>query len=112
MRRSAALAIVTLAAALGWPARAEIMIGMAGPIPGALAWFGEQMERGTELAVADINAAGGVLGQEVELVLVDAFCDSEQAVAAAKKLVSDGVILVVGHFCSGAAILHQGREPA
>ena len=99
-----AVAVVMFAAALGWPARAEVLIGMAGPITGALAWYGEQMERGAALAVADINAAGGVLGQQVQLITADDFCDPEQAVAAARKLVSDGVIFVVGHFCSGASI--------
>ena len=54
--------------------------------------------------MADINAAGGVLGQQVRLITADDFCDPEQAVAAAKKLVSDGVIFVVGHFCSHASI--------
>ena len=101
MRRLVPLAIVMLAAALGGPARADILIGMAGPITGKNAWYGEQMDRGAALAVADINAAGGVLGKQVELITADDFCDPEQAVAAAKKLVSDGVIFVVGHFCSG-----------
>jgi branched-chain amino acid transport system substrate-binding protein len=62
------------------------------------------LQRGAELAVADLNAKGGVLGQQVRLIEADDFCDSEQAVAAAKKLVSDGVIVVVGHFCSHASI--------
>jgi branched-chain amino acid transport system substrate-binding protein len=56
------------------------------------------------MAVADLNAAGGVLGQQVRLIAADDFCDPKQAVAAAKKLVSDGVTLVVGHMCSGASI--------
>jgi branched-chain amino acid transport system substrate-binding protein len=73
---------------------------MTGPI----AWFGEQLERGERQAVADLNTAGGVLGQQVELITADDFCDPEQAVAAAKKLVSAGVILVAGHYCSGASI--------
>jgi branched-chain amino acid transport system substrate-binding protein len=68
------------------------------------AWFGEQMERGATLAVTDLNAAGGVLGQQVRLITADDFCDPEQAVAAAKKLVSDGVIFVVGHYCSHSSI--------
>jgi branched-chain amino acid transport system substrate-binding protein len=104
MRRLVAVAVVMFAAALGWPVRAEVLIGLAGPITGALAWYGEQMERGAALAVADINAAGGVLGQQVQLITADDFCDPEQAVAAARKLVSDGVIFVVGHYCSGASI--------
>ena len=45
-----------------------------------------------------------MLGQQVELITADDFCDPEQAVAAAQKLVSDGVIFVVGHYCSGASI--------
>ena len=104
MRRLFAVAIVTFGASLGWPAQADILIGVAGPMTGKDAWFGEQMQRGAELAVADINAAGGVLGQQVQLVAADDSCDPEQAVAAAQKLVSQGVIFVVGHFCSGASI--------
>jgi branched-chain amino acid transport system substrate-binding protein len=104
MCRLAAVAIVMLAAALGGPARADILIGMAGPMTGRVAWIGEQFQRGAERAVADINATGGVLGPQVQLTTVDDFCDPEQAVAAAQKLVSDGVIFVVGHYCSGASI--------
>jgi branched-chain amino acid transport system substrate-binding protein len=104
MRRLVALAIVLFATALGWPARAEILIGLAGPITGKEAWLGEQDERGAALAVADVNAAGGVLGEQVRLITADDSCDPEQAVAAARKLVSDGVIFVVGHHCSGASI--------
>ena len=54
--------------------------------------------------MADLNAAGGVLGQQVQLITADDYCDPEQAVAAAKKLVSEAVIFVVGHYCSGASI--------
>jgi branched-chain amino acid transport system substrate-binding protein len=104
LRRLVAVAAVMLAAALGGSARAEVLIGMAGPLTGKDAWFGEQMERGAAQAVADLNAAGGVLGQHVRLISADDFCDPEQAVAAAKKLVNDGAIFVVGHFCSHASI--------
>ena len=89
---------------LRYDGAAEILIGVAGPMTGKEAWFGAQVERGTAMAVADLNAAGGVLGEQVELITADDFCDPEQAVAAANKLVSDGVIFVVGHYCSGASI--------
>jgi branched-chain amino acid transport system substrate-binding protein len=104
MRRLAAIAVIILAATLGSPARADVLIGLAAPMTGKNAWYGEQMERGAQLAVADLNAGGGVLGQQVELITADDFCDPEQAVAAARKLVSDGVIFVVGHFCSHSSI--------
>lgn len=85
-------------------ARADINIGIGGPITGSLAWIGEQMQRGTELAVSDLNSTGGVLGQQVRVVEADDFCDPKQAVAAAQKLADDSVALVIGHYCSGASI--------
>ena len=98
--------IVALVAAFGIApvAHAEILIGLAGPLTGPNAWVGEQTERGVALAVADLNAAGGVLGQQVEVVTADDYCDGEQAVAAANKLVAAGVVFVAGNPCSGAAI--------
>jgi branched-chain amino acid transport system substrate-binding protein len=98
------VSVISIAALCATTATAEILIGVAGPMTGANAWFGEQMERGTALAVADLEAAGGVLGEQVQLITADDFCDPEQAVAAATKLVSDGVTFVVGHYCSGASI--------
>ena len=62
MCRLAAVAVVMLGAALGGPARADVLIGVAGPMTGKEGWYGEQMERGAALAVADLNAKGGVLG--------------------------------------------------
>lgn len=104
MSRCIAAAIVAIAVIFGCPARAEVLVAVAGPMTGKDAWYGEQVQRGAELAVADVNAAGGVLGQPVRLVTADDFCDPTQAVAVARKLVDDGVIFVVGHFCSGASI--------
>jgi branched-chain amino acid transport system substrate-binding protein len=98
-----ALALAPLSA-LDAPARAEILIGVSGPMTGNLTWYGEQLQRGAEQAVADLNAAGGVLGQQGRLITADDFCDPEQAVIATKKLVSDGAIFITGYFCSGAAI--------
>jgi branched-chain amino acid transport system substrate-binding protein len=85
-------------------AHAEVRIGAAGPLTGNMAWFGEQHERGVAMAVAEINEAGGLLGELVEVVQADDYCDAEQGVAAARKLIADGVVFVAGHLCSGAAI--------
>jgi branched-chain amino acid transport system substrate-binding protein len=100
-----ALGVGAVLAALGpVPAQSEILIGAAAQLTGDYSWLGEQVERGAEMAVADLNAAGGVLGEPVRLILVDDYCDGDQAVAAARKLVSDGAVFVAGHPCSGAAI--------
>jgi branched-chain amino acid transport system substrate-binding protein len=85
-------------------AHAEVRIGAAGPLTGTMAWFGEQHEKGVAMAVAEINEAGGLLGQPIEMIVVDDYCDGEQGVAAARKLIVDGVVFVAGHLCSGAAI--------
>ena len=85
-------------------AQAEIKIATAGPMTGQYASFGEQMRRGAEMAVKDINAAGGVMGQKLVLSIGDDACDPKQAVAVANKFVSDGIVFVAGHFCSGSSI--------
>ena len=87
------------------PAQAEdIPIAVAGPMTGQLAAFGEQLRRGSEMAVKDINAAGGVLGKQLKLVVGDDQCDPKQAVQVANDLASQGVVFVAGHFCSGSSI--------
>ncbi len=98
------LAAAALTAVSFTAAKAELLIATAGPITGQYASFGEQMKRGAEMAVADLNAAGGVLGQKVRLVVGDDACDPKQAVAVANKFVSEGVVFVAGHFCSGSSI--------
>jgi len=85
-------------------AQEEILIGVAGPITGPVAAFGEQMRRGAEMAVADINARGGVLGKKLRLVIGDDVCDPRQAVAVANDMVKRGVVFVAGHFCSSSSI--------
>ncbi len=98
------LAAVAVSALAATAVKAEIKIATAGPMTGQYASFGEQMRRGAEMAVADINAAGGVLGQQLQLSIGDDACDPKQAVAVANKMVSDGVVFMAGHFCSGSSI--------
>src|SRR5215208_7776155 len=84
------LSVVAVSVLCAPAANAEIRIAVAGPMTGAYAWFGEQYQRAAELAVEDLDARGGVLGQQVELIVGDDFCDKEQAMALARKLASDG----------------------
>lgn len=81
-----------------------LTIAIVGPMTGQQATFGAQMKAGVEQAVADINAAGGVFGEKINLLVGDDACDPKQAVAVANKMASKGVKLVVGHFCSGSSI--------
>ncbi len=96
---------VALALLLAMPAaRADIVIAVAGPMTGQLAAFGGQMKAGAEMAVADINAAGGLLGQKLVLLIGDDACDPKQAVSVANDLVAKKAVFVAGHFCSGSSI--------
>src|SRR5262245_50801071 len=81
-------------------AQADITIATAGPMTGQYASFGQQMRAGAEMAVKDINAAGGVLGQQLMLEIGDDACDPKQAVAVANQMVNKGVVFMAGHFCS------------
>ncbi len=81
-----------------------IKIGLAGPMTGANAAFGAQFKQGAERAVADINAAGGVLGRKLELTIRDDACDPVTARTWASVLVTEKVAAVIGHFCSSSSI--------
>lgn len=106
MRRSAAILVAAAAlmgAAFG-SAKADVPIAVVGPMTGQYATFGDQMKNGAEMAVENINAAGGVLGEKLDLVIGDDACDPKQAVAVANQVAGKGVKLVAGHYCSGSSI--------
>lgn len=98
------LAALTIFLLASLPAYADITIGFIAPFTGQSAVFGEQLKRGAEQAVVDINAKGGVNGEKITLQEADDACDPKQAVAATSKLISQGIKFIVGHLCSGSAI--------
>jgi len=86
------------------PARADIKVGIMVPTTGSEATYGKDMENAINMAVEEINAKGGVLGQKFTTVTGDDGCDPQMATAAASKIVSSGVDGVVGGYCSGATL--------
>jgi branched-chain amino acid transport system substrate-binding protein len=100
------LAGIALSATLAMAnvASAQIKLGVAGPLTGPNAAFGAQLKNGVEQAVEDINAAGGILGQKIQVFMGDDVSDPKQGVSVANKFVGDGVKFVVGHFNSGVTI--------
>jgi branched-chain amino acid transport system substrate-binding protein len=85
-------------------AHADVLIGLSAPLTGPMGWAGAGHEVGAEAAVEDLNAKGGVLGQRLEMIAVDDYCDRDQGLAAARKLIDAGVVAVFGPPCSDAAI--------
>ena len=81
-----------------------VKFGVGAPITGPNAAFGAQLKNGAELAVADVNAAGGILGKQITLLTGDDVSDPKQGVSVANKFAGDGVTFVVGHFNSGVTM--------
>jgi branched-chain amino acid transport system substrate-binding protein len=104
MKKTLFLATAALATFAGAAWAEDINVATIGPVTGQYASFGEQMKRGAELAVKDLNAKGGVLGKKLNLIVADDACDPKQAVNEANRLANNGVKFVDGHFCSGSSI--------
>jgi branched-chain amino acid transport system substrate-binding protein len=82
----------------------DITVAVAGPMTGGESAFGRQLKNGADQAVADLNAAGGVLGKQLKLQVGDDGCDPKQARSIAEKIAGDGIPFVAGHFCSSSSI--------
>ena len=95
---------IVLAACVSLPAQADIAIGIAGPLSGPNAVFGAELRNGVSGAIAAVNAAGGVNGEQLALVEGDDACDTRRAGEVAKDFIAKDVRLVVGHFCSSASL--------
>ena len=87
----------------GAQAQETVKIGVIQPLTGSVAYNGLAFVAGAKLAVEQRNAAAGVLGRKVELVIEDGQCRPANSVNAAEKLVQrDKVVALTGAFCSSA----------
>jgi branched-chain amino acid transport system substrate-binding protein len=82
----------------------DLTIAVAGPMTGGESAFGRQMKNGADMAVAEINAAGGVLGKKLALDVEDDACDPKQARSVAEKIGGAKIPFVAGHYCSSSSI--------
>ncbi|GGF22824.1 branched chain amino acid ABC transporter substrate-binding protein [Youhaiella tibetensis] len=81
-----------------------LTVGVQVPTTGSEATYGQDMANAIQIAIDEINAAGGILGKQVSEVVGDDACDPQQATNAATKLASSGVVGIVGGYCSGATV--------
>ena len=86
-----------------------IKIGFAAALTGAgIDVLGIDEQRGAQLALEDINAAGGILGFEVVMDFQDEQCSAEGGATVANRFVSDeSIVAVVGHMCSSSCVAGQ-----
>jgi branched-chain amino acid transport system substrate-binding protein len=104
-KKWASAALVTAAALASGAVMAQnIKIGAINPYSGPMALYGTEVTRGYELAVDQINAAGGLLGRKVELVRGDA-SNPQQGIATVEQLaVKDRVDMFLGTYISGISL--------
>ena len=92
-------------AASGKAEQGAVNLGAVLPVTGASATIGEDQRRGVELAVEQINADGGVLGKDLNVVVEDSQGVAASSLDAARKLVSvDNAPVVIGEYSSGNTI--------
>ena len=82
----------------------DITVALASSMTGSESATGRQMQNGAEMAVTDINAAGGVLGKKLLLDIEDDACDPKQARSVAEKIGGAKIPFVAGHYCSSSSI--------
>ena len=79
-------------------------IGGIGPLTGDASSYGISVKQGAQVAIDEINAAGGVNGKKLELVFEDDVCDAEKAISAYNKLMDQKITALVGAVTSGCSI--------
>src|SRR5437763_18399 len=73
-----------------------IPIGLVASLSGDLKPWGQDEQRGAELAVKEVNAAGGVNGKQIQLLVEDSQSHAEPGKSAAEKLIGENVLGLVG----------------
>ncbi|HEX2890328.1 ABC transporter substrate-binding protein, partial [Vineibacter terrae] len=102
--RAIALAACFSGVALAAQAEDKFVFGGLLPLTGAASLFGPGMSAAVELAVKDINAAGGVRGAKAEAILADDACDANIAARTLDRLVTQGAKAIMGTGCSNVTL--------
>ena len=99
-----ALAVLAAPAAIAQAPAATVKVGVIGPFTGPSSDFGIPLRQGIELAVAEINTAGGYLGRPLELVVHDDKGDPDTGLKASQELAKQGVVATIGFCNTGVAV--------
>ena len=102
----ALLAVLALAVVgCGEEEKGPFRIGVMESVTGAGVTYGTVSVQSKQLAVDEINAAGGINGRMLELIVEDSKCNAQDAITAYNKLTDvDGVKIILGTSCSGAML--------
>lgn len=86
------------------PTGEELTLGVMGPMTGDYASYGTDWQRATDLAVKEVNAAGGCNGNTFRTVPADDRADPQEGVSAANQLVAQGIFALIGPIFSGVSL--------
>ncbi|MGM0560554.1 MAG: ABC transporter substrate-binding protein [Pseudomonadota bacterium] len=100
MKRILTAAIAAPLMGFALPAAAQVEIGVVNSLSGNFATFGERYLTGMEVALEEVNANGGINGEELELVIQDDRSEAQSALAAVEDLENEGVPLIIGSYAS------------
>ena len=101
-------ALAAVGAALTSIAAEPIKIGLSGPFTGGSSPMGVSMRDGVKLAAQEINATGGVLGRQIQLVERDDEAKNERGVQVSQELINkEKVVATVGYINTGVALASQ-----
>ena len=99
------LAVVLVGAATAHAQIGPIVIGSSIPLTGTVATFGQHSRWGSELAIAEANEKGGVLGRKIEIDFQDNRCNPAEAVKSVTQMLSDKkYVAIFDGLCSSAAL--------
>jgi len=83
----------------------SVKVAVVTDLTGPIAEMGLDIQQGAEVALSELNEAGGIHGFPVEFVVEDDRCSGDEGTVVANRIVSDPkIVAVVGHICSGATI--------
>ncbi|MCC6201984.1 MAG: ABC transporter substrate-binding protein [Gammaproteobacteria bacterium] len=101
-----AAATVSLLCTLGWAqGGAPVVVGLTNPVTGAAASFALPERQGVEMAVEEVNQAGGVLGRPIRLAVADNRCNPTEGVQTVNRLINEEkAVVIIGAFCSSVSL--------
>lgn len=100
MKKSLAAGLSLFFMAGAMPAAAQVEIGVINSFSGNFATFGERYRTGMEVALEEVNANGGINGEDLQLAIQDDRSEAQSALAAVESLENEGVPLIIGSYAS------------
>ena len=100
-KNSKKLLLTALASSLAMPVMAQVKVGIINSLSGNFAAFGVRYDTGLEVALEEINAAGGINGEQLELIKHDDRSDAQSALSALEALNRQNVPIIIGSYASG-----------